>query len=271
MIKNEKTIFNVLNYDIYGEIFYPENVKEKIPGIVFCQGIWSWVEIYRWIAEKLAEAGYTVILFDYPSQGKSNGIFQSKYNLSYVETPIQYIKKNWQKTTSEVLTYLVERSPVKEIIDKRKIGIIGHSLGGQTTTQTITKDKRFKAAVVIAIGHTKSVKKIDIPIQFQGGDRDLAVFSIPILKKSYKLANNPKEMIWIERGTHEGFHSFKSKFTPVEPSWQKNVSIVYAVAWFDYFLKQKKEAYEIITKGHEHLSKHIKSMYNFGNGDIILK
>ena len=86
----------------------------------------------------------------------------------------------------------------------------------------------------------------------------------------YKNANIPKELIFISGGTHIGFTSAFKSFCPCPP-WQKNTILRYSIGWFDYFLKNKTDAYEIITTGTDHLSKFIKSRYNFGDGDHILE
>jgi dienelactone hydrolase len=269
------------NYTLYGEIYYPSNGSGTYPGIVFCEGFGGYVNAYNWIPKTLVEDGYVTLIFDFPGQGKSEGIFPIRaINIPFlniyfrytfaIETPIQYILRKWITATSDALTYLLEESPVKNMIDNTSIGLIGHSLGGITATETAAIDERIDAVVALSQGNPLIIGGIDVPIQFQGGCFDLGTYSIPIISRCYSKANTPKELIAIERGTHFGFSTAWGPLCPC-PRWQKDICLRYAKGWFDYFLKNKTDAYEIITTGTDHLSNFIKSRYNFGDGDHILE
>lgn len=273
--------FESSNYTLYGEIFYPLNVSKTYPGIVFCEGHGGYISAYDWIPKALAEEGYVVLIFDLPGQGKSEGIFPIRsinipiLNIYFrytflIETPIHYVLREWTTATSDALTYLLEESPVKNMINNTSIGLIGHSLGGITVTETAVIDERVDAVVALSQGNPLIISKIDVPIQFQGGCFDLGTYSIPIISRCYSKANTPKELIAIEGGTHLGFSTAFGPLCPC-PRWQKDICLRYAIGWFDYFLKNKTDAYETITTGTDHLSRFIKSRYNFGDGDRILE
>jgi dienelactone hydrolase len=280
-VKQMNITFKSGNYELYGEIYYPANETRKYPGIVFCEGLPAYVSAYSWIPNALAKQGYVVIIYDPPGLGRSEGIFPRigfsfpRLNFyfrfgSYFETPIHYFKREWVSAVSDALTYLLDESPVKHLIDNTSIGLIGHSLGGITTTEAAAEDKQFDAIVALSHGNPLAVKKIDVPIQFQCGDFDRGLYSIPITRRCYMRANIPKELIVIQRGTHFGFTTAFRSLCPC-PSWQKEVILRYAIGWFDYFLKNKEDALETITTGTDHLSKFIRSRYNFGDGDHILE
>ncbi len=273
--------FESSNYTLYGEIYYPSNGSGTYPGIVFCEGLGGYVNAYNWIPKALAEDGYVALIFDFPGQGKSEGVFPIRaINIPFlniyfrytflIETPIHYVLRKWTTATSDALTYLLEESPVKNMIDNTSIGLIGHSLGGITVTETAAIDERIDAVVALSQGNPLIIGRVDVPIQFQGGCFDLGTHSIPIISRCYSKANTPKELIAIERGTHFGFSTAWGPLCPC-PRWQKDICLRYATGWFDYFLKNKTDAYEIITTGTDHLSKFIKSRYNFGDGDHILE
>jgi dienelactone hydrolase len=273
--------FESNNYTLYGEIYYSSNETGSFPGIVFCEGLAGYVNIYSWMPEALAKQGYVVLIFDFPGQGKSEGIFGNRsfsipfLNLylrfgAFIETGFHYMMDDWVKATMDAVTYLTEESPVKNLIDNKTLGLIGHSLGGLTVTETAAVDKRIDAVVALSQGNIADVEKIDVPIQFQAGCFDFSTYSIPITYLSYKRANAPKELITIQFGTHIGFTTAFAKFC-LCPRWQKEISLRYAIGWFDYFLKNKTGAYEKITTSTDHLSKIIRSRYNFGDGEHILK
>jgi dienelactone hydrolase len=155
------------------------------------------------------------------------------------------------------------------LIDNSTIGLIGHSLGGITVTETAAFDDRIDAVVALSQGNPLIIKKLNVPIQFQGGCFDLGTYSIPIISQCYKKASSPKELIAIQSGTHVGFSTALNQLNPCPP-WQKEICLKYAIGWFDYFLKNNTDAYEIITSGTPHLSKIIKSRYDLGDGEQIL-
>lgn len=281
-VRHINITFESGKYTLYGEIYYPANETETYPGIVFCEGLCAYVTPYRWILRALADEGYVVLAFDFPGQGKSEGIFpipnfSIRFNLgiylrfsALIETPFHYINGEWVIATSDALTYLLNESPVKNMVNKTSIGLIGHSLGGITVTETAAEDKRFDAVVALSQGNPLTIDKIDVPIQFQGGCFDIATLSIPLLYSCYKNANTPKEIITISGGTHVGFSTALGPLTPCPP-WQKDICLRYLIGYFDYFLKNKTDAFETITTGAPHLSKIIKSRYNFGDGDHFLE
>lgn len=280
-IKQVNISFESSKYTLYGEIYYPSNESEMYPGIVFCEGHGGYISAYDWIPKALAEDGYVVLIFDLPGQGKSEGIFPIRsinipiLNIYFrytflIETPIHYVLRELTTATSDALTYLLEESPVKNIINNTSIGLIGHSLGGITVTETAVIDERVDAVVALSQGNPLIISKIDVPIQFQGGCFDVGTYSIPIISRCYSKANTPKELIAIEGGTHFGFSTALGPLCPC-PRWQKDICLRYAIGWFDYFLKNKTDVYEIITTGTDHLSRFIKSRYNFGDGDRILE
>lgn len=272
--------FNSSGYELYAEIYYPLNESNTYPAVVFCEGLGGYIDAYNWMPKALAEKGYVTMIFDPPGQGLSEGVFPSKgfsipflnlYIRSFIisEAIIHYFLREWVTATSDAITYLIEKSSVKGLINNSIVGLIGHSLGGITVTEAASTDERVDAVVALSQGNPLIIKKISIPVQFQGGGFDLATYSIPIISRCYKKVNTPKEFIVIEGGTHFGFTTALYKLNPCPP-WQKEVSLRYALGWFDYFLKENDDGYEIITTSHDHLSNIIKSKYNFGDGDIIL-
>ena len=275
-VRHINITFESGKYTLYGEIYYPANETEIYPGIVFCEGSGGYITPYRWILKALADEGYVVLAFDFPGQGKSEGIFPiPKFSIRFLlgiylrfSAPIEILfhKYNGELiiATSDALTYLLDESPVKNMINKTSIGLIGHSLGGGTVTETAAQDKRFNAVVALSQGNPTIIDEIDVPIQFQGGCFDILTMSIPNLLSCYKKANTPKEIITISGGTHVGFSS------GLGPPWQKDICLRYSIGFFDYFLKNKPDAFETITTGTSHLAKIIKSRYNFGEGDRFL-
>jgi len=270
--------FNSNNYTLYGEIFFPSE-PGVYPGIVCCEGLAGYVEAYSWIPQALAEQGYVVFIYDYPGQGRSEGILRNKsisipslnFYLrvnAFVEVSYYYIRDDLVKATRDAITYLTNESPVRNIVDREELGLIGHSLGGFTVTETAALDNRIDAVVALSQGNIVHVKEINVPVQYQSGCFD-STCSLPITYYCYQKVNPPKELITIQAGTHIGFTAAFGKYC-LCPSWQKEICLRYAIGWFDYFLKNKSDAYETITTSYTHLGTIIRSRYNLGDGEHFL-
>jgi len=273
--------FESSGYTLYGEIYYPSDESEVYPGIVFCEGLGGFIDAYNWLPKAIASQGYVVLIYDPPGQGRSEGVFPARginlrlLNLYYrfgsiSETIYHYFSGECVLAARDAITYLTEESPVKNIVNDTCIGLVGHSLGGITVSEAAAIDDRVDAVIALSHANPQKVKDIDIPIQFQVGGFDIPLFSVPILRRCYSKAQTPKEIITIKHGTHWGFTTAFGPLCPC-PRWQKDICIQYSIGWFDYFLKNKQEAYNTITTGTDHLSRIVKSKYNFGDGDIILE
>jgi dienelactone hydrolase len=235
--------FESCGYSLYAELYYPKNTSGFIPGIVFCEGGAGYVSAYNWIAKTIAKEGYVVLIFDYPGQGKSEGILPKmavnfpKLNIYLrfgvlLEAKVHFICGNWVKATEDAISYLTNDSPIRDLINQSNLGLIGHSFGGKAVTGSVAQDHRIKAIVALSHASKRLVDNISIPIQFQCGDLDIRSKSIPSIINCYNKANIPKELIVISGGTHLGFTTTFNCLCPC-PSWQKNICIKYAVGWFD--------------------------------------
>lgn len=279
-IQKENITFESNGYTLYGELYYPTIQNKSHPALVFCEGLPAYVSAYSWLAKSLAQKGYIVILYDPPGLGRSEGLFSlrnisfQRFNLffrfgSYAETPYHYLHKHWSTAASDALTYLLTNSSVRDHINQDKLGIIGHSLGGITATETAARDHRFKAVVSLSHANPISMRRISVPVQFICGDNDLGLLSLPISKLCYKLSNTPKECIYLRYSTHIGFTTAFGKLCPC-PNWQKNMIVRYATGWFDFFLKEEEDAFTIITSKTAYLSRRKDSMYNLDGENIII-
>lgn len=280
-IQRMQVTFTSSNYTLYGELYYPSNASGTYPGIVCCEGFAGYVSAYNWIPQALAEQGYIAFIYDPPGQGFSEGmaplkaIYLPRLNLFirpslFVETPIHFSQGTWITAARDAITYLTDKSPVRMLVNASCIGLIGHSLGGLTVTEVAAHDSRVDAVVALSQGDSEDINTITIPVQFQGGGFDLSTHSISILLSCYKKVNARKELVVIAHGTHLGFTTAFNKFCPC-PKWQKEICLVYAIGWFDYFLKNQPGALRTITTSIPHLSHLILSRYNFGDGDHVLE
>jgi len=278
----ENVTFHSGPYALYGEIYYPENASGLLPAVVACEGTGGYVSAYSWIAKAIASDGYVAFLFDFPGQGKSEGLhplrslFFPRLNVLLRpgvvhESIIHYTNGDCTQATRDAISYLTEESPVAAVIDETCIGLIGHSLGGLVVTDTACQDSRVKAVVALSHATPESVQNLSVPVQLQGGALELSPFSksVSILETCYKDAPAPKEVVFIAGGTHLGFTTTLGRLCPCPP-WQKACCLRYALGWFDWFLKGDSHAYALITFGDPGISRVLRSRYDFGEGDCFL-
>ena len=250
--------------------------------MVVCEGTAGYTSMYAWLPRAIAADGYVAFLFDFPGQGKSqglhpiHGIYFPWLNLylrvgSFHESTIHYLNGDCVQATKDAISYLVNESPVAPLVDGSRIGLIGHSLGGLVVTETASQDPRVKAVIALSHATPNAVRNISVPVQFQGGsfEVDPSSKSIPILLTSYQDAHAPKELVFIAGGTHLGFTTVLDHLY-TSPVWQKPCCLRYALGWFDWFLKGDAQAYSVITSGDARIASVLRSRYNFGDGDCFL-
>lgn len=130
---------------LYGEIYIPD--ETPAPCIIVCHGMnkqgFHAIPLYRKFAEKAAENGFLTLNFDFRGCGKSTGEFG--YGIEE------------QKDVRCVLSYLTSRREV----DKEKIFLVGHSLGGAIALYASRNDNRVKGLVLWSTpaNHAYNVKK----------------------------------------------------------------------------------------------------------------
>ncbi len=125
-------------------------------------------------------------------------------------------------------------------IDRQRIGIAGHSLGGYTVLGVAGawpswKDSRVKAVLALSpfcspyalrgdLGH------MNVPVMYQSGTRDLGV--LPTVKRpngAYDLSSRPKYFVEFNGAGHLAW-------TNIVKDYQSLVD-AYSVAFFDHYLK----------------------------------
>jgi dienelactone hydrolase len=244
-----------------GRIYFPLGPTKKHPAVVWSDG-WTGKRVAHYgNLKELAEHGYVAMIFKTTEQ----------------ETRYQGIVKGmagvWARDMEDAITYLVEESPVKGLVDESKIGVVGHSLGGITASKVAAEDPRVKAAVILSCTDLSKLSDVHIPIQIQTADFDFGGLLTTIENApSYILANPSKQLIVIQAGTHD-FAALPADEFPGwliergKPPWQNKISLHYLLAWFDYFLNEEESARDRIITPTEHLSKRWCSKYDLGEGE----
>ncbi|HSK73582.1 MAG TPA: hypothetical protein VK892_17935, partial [Pyrinomonadaceae bacterium] len=136
--------------------------KTKFPVIIFSPGLGSSPFSYATIIENLVSRGYVVAAINHPydsgdfkfSDGQIIRFAAEKWNR---EAPKDWTaderkrffderRVGWAQDISFVVNQLEKlEKPFKDKLDLQKLGVMGHSFGGQAATIACASDARFKA------------------------------------------------------------------------------------------------------------------------------
>ncbi len=136
-MKKEISFKNNKGQTLRGDLYVPEKkYKLKYPTVIVCHGLGGNKDAQNKVdlAEALFKQGFIVLRFDYSGHGKSEG--------DYADLTVTQ-EVNDVKAAIEALYDLPK-------VDKKNLGLVGHSLGGTVTIIEAATDSRIKSAVSIA-------------------------------------------------------------------------------------------------------------------------
>lgn len=188
-------------------IWYPLDGEGSLPLVVHSHGFVSERSDLAYVAELLASHGYVVVAANFPlTHGGAPG-GPNANDLVNQPADVSFI-------IDSVLQLAGEDKPFAGTLDPSRIGLMGYSLGGITTTLATyhprLRDDRVAAAISIAgpsAGLTNSFYRTsDVPFMMIAGTLDA------LINFEYNAAIIPERvsnsmLIGIEGGTHLGFGS----------------------------------------------------------------
>lgn len=241
------------------EIWLPPEFRsseQKWPLIIFSHGFGGCSKQSTFLTKHLADNGYIVIAPDHADANcrKHLGLGSSMQEMRAgksmrPEKPFR-TPEIWTDKTEEdrkydvlfALSSMLDDRQYAPYIDQERMGLMGHSLGGYTVLGIAGgwpswKDKRFKAVLALSPfvePYIKSggVRKIDIPVMYQGGGRDAGI--TPSIKRAggaYAQTHAPKYFIEFDKAGHYAW-------TELEQDYQSLINQT-ALAFFDTYLKDK--------------------------------
>jgi dipeptidyl aminopeptidase/acylaminoacyl peptidase len=134
--------FRSAGLTLAGHLYRPPKAKpsDRTPGIVMCGPISSVKEqTLPHYAERISQAGFTVLTFDPRSFGESEGEPRAHYDPNRVV-----------EDYANAVTYLCTRQD----IDPARVGIVGVCMGGGFAVSTAARHRKVKAVVAIAGGYS---------------------------------------------------------------------------------------------------------------------
>ena len=120
---------------------YSPTTPAPHPVILLCHGVNNSKEMMTPLAVEFARHGIAAIAFDFGGYGES-------YPLKIAEKSIENLEKNTLKDANAIFTY-IQTHP--EIFDQRRIGILGHSMGGATALALAQKQEILRSTIILGI------------------------------------------------------------------------------------------------------------------------
>jgi len=136
-MKKEISFKNSKGQTLRGDLYVPEEkYKLKYPAVIVCHGLAVNKDAQNKVelAEELFKNGFIVLKFDFHGHGKSEGNFPDI---------------NLTQEIDDAKSAITALYSLKEI-DKKKLGLVGHSFGGTVAIVMAATDSRVKSAVSIA-------------------------------------------------------------------------------------------------------------------------
>lgn len=96
-------------------------------------------------AQALSRAGFGILMFDWPGHGESEG------------------KVQWAANERECLSAAIDFAAARPDTDAKKLGAMGHSMGGYVVAQVAATDQRLKAVVLV---NAPAVQREQVAFQY---------------------------------------------------------------------------------------------------------
>jgi len=252
---------------LYGEIVLPRRGQVPpsdgpFPAILVLEGQNTNLAMYRWWHQLYADAGYLVFAFDFSGQGHS-------------EDEAEGDPGDNVHDAQDALDYLLERSPVAGAVDRRRIGVVGHSMGAIASLGLQAVEPRIHAAVAAA-PISESSAPFDanpVPVMIQTGDHDGPVAPIPavnpaVVRPVYDKLQGDRAFIVADASTHAQHTNYALLPTA---SWGLELAGRYSLAWMDWHLRRDPAALEILRSPHPHLSWLWDSEVRIGPDSVVMR
>lgn len=254
------------------------NSTKRYPVVIFSPGFGSTPRFYSTQFEQLASHGYVVvainatyeapILFPDGRVITQSSIFNfSSANKAKIDSTFNQAVSIRAKDVSFVLNEL-NRINVKDSqgiftkrLDLNRVGIFGHSLGGDTTIEAMWRESRLKAGInmdggsygeLLSNKNNKSLNRPFLVMSHDGADNALQLFYQRQKTNAYRLTlKGSKHNTFIDLGlivpafkAHsitQAKSQIEQSIGSIEPQRAANIISVYTLTFFDKYLKGKNE------------------------------
>jgi len=255
-----------------GHVFVPpakvKRPKRGYPGVVITDGsVQAYEELYYWAAEDLAEAGYMVLTYDVQGQGDSDLLPEGCTPDACPGVPYQQDYNFYQGAEDSLSYFLSDANPYADMLDAKRIGIAGHSLGAAAVSHVGQCDKRVKAIVAWDnLGKIADCGDVTIAAQYRADgllhapalamSNDYGFWTQPTLSapdanakaagfQQVADAGLDAQLIVLRGATHLTYSYIPLVFQANELG--ERMASYFTTAWFDRHLRGSKRAYQRLT------------------------
>jgi predicted dienelactone hydrolase len=244
--------------DVWGlkvSAWIPKEPKGK-PVVLFSHGYEGCAKQQAYLQAALADAGYAVFAPDHKDAACNGKSFFARF----MHPPFSFEKpETWNATAyadhredMEKLLAALPTDPRYNMLDWRRVGMAGHSLGayaglGMAGALPGWKDPHIRAVLALSPSITPllaqhGLGKVTVPVMYQGGTSDPAVTPYVSAKGgAYDQTLAPKYFVEFTGAEHLSFTDKRGD------AYYEDINR-YAVAFFDTYLKDKPFPKELMHK-----------------------
>jgi len=250
---------------LHGHVFLPSGGSGPYPSIVITTGsIQGYQQMYWWAAEGLAEAGYLVLTFDVQGQGASETFAHPCSATACPGVPFQQ-DYNFVQGTRDALNYLFSSpsaptkngdvNPFWASVDRKHVGLAGHSLGATAVSVVGQEDRRVSAIVAwdnLATppkGTALRTPAMGINSEYFFNPQPMQAAPDPHADdaafRQLRAAGVDTMQVALRGSTHLEY-SYVPYILPASRLGER-VAFYYTLAWFDRYLRGDRSATERLT------------------------
>jgi len=224
-----------------------------VPLILFSHGFGGCAQQSATLTRALAQAGYAVLAPNHRDEGCEHyrGNLAAALGASRLRPDQPFTRAaawnpgtelNRRQDLEALLQFLLSHPPYRDAVDRNRIAVMGHSLGGYAALGLAGawpswRDPRIKAALALSpyaapFVLSGTLKHIAVPVMYQTGTRDIGIG--PVLLRAgggYEMTAGPKYLLVLQGASHFAW-------TELNPNYQ-TVIAAYAKGFFDRTLLGK--------------------------------
>lgn len=186
-------------------IYYPTDTSQgTFGGVAISPGYTGTQSSISWLGPRLASQGFVVITID------TNSIFD--------------FPSSRADQLQAALNYLVNSSSVRTRVDRNRLALMGHSMGGGGTLEAATDNPSLQAAIPLTGWHTtKSFSRNQVPTLVVGAENDSVA---PVSSHSIPFYNSlsstlDKAYLELNGASHFAPNSSNTTIAKYSISWLK--------------------------------------------------
>jgi dienelactone hydrolase len=213
----------------------------KHPVLVFSHAFTAERNVYTTLTADLASRGYIVVAPDhwpdafaeqFPGGDARTGLYGAPLTpVTVSAAELAQLVERRARDSSFVLTRILRMGAKRSgflagRVDRRRVGIFGHSLGGATAARELTRDRRFDAGVDLdgsLFGDWATSRHPRAPFMLLAAEGGLAsIYPDDPICRYFDDARAPKYRFSLTDGLHFSYSDFQSlapQVAALDPSW----------------------------------------------------